>query len=105
VKINQLDARFIGHGGEGISDAQGNPVPHRPGIGVIMECPCGKCDSPLYVPFENPLDGGPRIGHQGWQRTGNTIDDLTLTPSVLRDPAKGGCGWHGYITNGNAVSC
>ncbi len=34
-----------------------------------------------------------------WQRTGDTFETLTLTPSV--DAASHGVGhWHGFITNG-----
>jgi hypothetical protein len=32
-----------------------------------------------------------------WNVTGNTFDNLSLTPSIL---LQGGCGWHGFITNG-----
>ena len=28
------------------------------------------------------------------------FNNLTVTPSILHDPQKGGCGWHGYLTNG-----
>ena len=34
-----------------------------------------------------------------WQRTGETFEDLTLTPSVDASPA--GC-WHGFVTKGDA---
>jgi hypothetical protein len=49
----------------------------------------------------NPLDGGPAIepDRPHWQRTGDTFDAMTLTPSIQR---LGGCRWHGYITNGEA---
>ena len=30
----------------------------------------------------------------------NVVADTSLTPSILRVPDKGGCGWHGFITNG-----
>lgn len=26
-------------------------------------------------------------------------------PSILHDPAKGGCGWHGYLRNGVFEPC
>lgn len=35
-----------------------------------------------------------------WNASGSGISDLTLTPSILQ---QGGCGWHGYITNGLAT--
>lgn len=104
--LASLNAKFAGAGGEGITNSlTGEPVPRREGIGVLMDCPCG-CERKLYVPFKNPLDGGPERNDnpQGWDRTGDTIETLTLKPSVLRsDP--GGCKWHGFITNGNAETC
>lgn len=54
-----------------------------------------------FVGFRNPLDGGPpfesRPGGPLWDRRGETFETLRLSPSILSDPAKGGCGWHGYI--------
>lgn len=95
MRLVELDAKFIG-------------TQTRERIGVIMNCPCG-CESRLYVPFENPPDGGPcaemRDGKPwGWKRNGDTIETLSLTPSVQRGepcPKR----WHGYITGGEAVAC
>jgi hypothetical protein len=28
------------------------------------------------------------------------FETLTAKPSILHDREKGGCGWHGYLTNG-----
>lgn len=91
-KLADLDACFLGtHGSD-----------PRTGIGVQFECPCG-CDSPIYVAFDRPLDGGPPLpGERCWTRTGDTIETLTLRPSILRI---GGCGWHGWVTDGEAVTC
>lgn len=105
-KLVDLNASFVGAGGEGVWDAQGNPAPVRTGVAVFMDCPCGKCGKELCVPFANPLDGKEAIyPNNGWQRVGETIETLTLSPSVLRTPEYGGCGWHGYIRNGEAVEC
>jgi len=106
MKLAELNAYFVDAGGEGVFSADGSPAPKRRGVGVIMNCPCGTHgeDNQLYVPFEAPLDGGPCIERKGWKRTGDTIDTLTLSPSVLRsDPD--GCRWHGWIRNGEAISC
>jgi hypothetical protein len=35
-----------------------------------------------------------------WQRTGETFDDLTLTPSIDASPSGH---WHGYVTNGQVA--
>lgn len=45
-----------------------------------------------------PADAFPRPGR--WQATGETIDTLTLSPSVL---LQSGCGWHGWVKNGDAA--
>ncbi len=105
MRLTELDARFVGSGGEGVWNADGTPAPKRSGIGVVMNCPCGTHgeDNPLYVPFKNPIDGGPMLpGDHGWNRTGETLETLTLTPSIQR--LGEGCRWHGFITNGAAVS-
>jgi len=108
MKLSELNAQFVGSGGEGITH-NGQPVPYRHGIAVMMECPCRECDQLLCVPFSNPLDGGPpeEGWSKGWHREGDTIDTLTLQPSVQRmnPPELGGCRWHGFITNGEAVTC
>jgi hypothetical protein len=127
-RLADLNPRFLGSGGEGVyrrtdrlckvcngenageCDAcygggfEYEPAPERVGVGVMLTCPCGTCDEhhDLYVPFANPLDGGPALEHgknNGWQRTGDTFETLTLTPSILRTRPHG-CGWHGFITNG-----
>lgn len=93
------------------------PAPKRTGVGLSFDCPCATCaakrtgdpDTDFYlrvfVGFRNPLDGGPahdpRPGAQ-WERTGDTFETLTLTPSILD---KGRCGWHGFVTNGEVTSC
>lgn len=106
MRLINLNARFIGSGGEGIFGPDGKPAPERTGVGVIMNCPCG-CDHELYVPFKNPLDGKPPPDaneRATWQRLGSTIDTLTLAPSVQRHepcPKK----WHGFIINGEARTC
>lgn len=75
----------------------------RTGMGITFKCPCGCPDSYLGVFFANPTDGGapapPEIDPKPrWQRTGDTFETLTLTPSI--DASKSGH-WHGHITNGN----
>lgn len=103
MKLNELDPSFYSTGGEGITSAlTGKPVPERKGIGLCFRCPCG-CDDTICIPFSNPIDGGPSVidgvGYKtGWKRTGDTMDALTLSPSIFR---KGGCRWHGFIENGN----
>lgn len=100
MRLLQLDPVFLDAGGIGVTDANGNQVPQRTGVGITFDCPCG-CGVRRYVPFANPLDNGPaRDQRHGWQRQGDTFDTLTLTPSIL---VVGDCAWHGFIRNGEIV--
>jgi hypothetical protein len=111
MRLVDLDPCWVGAGGEGVSDPQGNPVASRQGVGVTFRCPCGRADhgpdsDRIYVSFANPLDGGPPYtspGEPAWQRTGDSFETLTLTPSILRVLAP--CRWHGYVTDGAIVTC
>lgn len=135
LRLADLNPRFMNAGGEGVyqktdrlcgscngenagdcrtchgSGFEYEPAPKRTGVGVIFACPCGNSgeDHECYVPFANPLDGGPALdpsawsGSGGWQRTGETFETLSLSPSIFRRKSLGGCGWHGWITNGNVT--
>ena len=97
MKLSDLNPSWLDAGGEGITRADtGEPVPRQRGVGVMCDCPCG-CGNDLFVPFDVALDGTPAREEKGWERTGVTFDTLTLTPSIHR---VGGCGWHGFITDG-----
>jgi hypothetical protein len=90
--------------------------------GITFLCPCDACKKlpeprRLAVQFANPIgsDPLPQMTQKEknvhlfelrtfdvapstlWQRTGETFEDLTLSPSV--DASKSGH-WHGYISNG-----
>lgn len=103
MRLIDLNPAFVGSGGDGITDSNGDPVPERTGIGLAFDCPCG-CGTRAYVSFENPMDGKPptESAHPIWVRNGETFEDLTLSPSILRsDPD--GCSWHGFIRDGAIV--
>lgn len=106
MKLSELNPEWMNAGGEGVSLADGTPAPLRKGVGILLNCPCGNTaeSHQLYVPFANPLDGGPPTqtgANNGWKREGETFETLTLTPSIQRI---GGCGWHGFITGGEIVN-
>jgi hypothetical protein len=110
MKLADLDPRWLGAGGDGVTRADGSPAPERHGVGIIFECPCGRSEHDdggshaIAIEFDRPLDGGPahRTDGKVWQRTGETFETLTLSPSIQRI---GGCGWHGWIRNGEVISC
>jgi hypothetical protein len=68
--------------------------------GVVFRCPC--CNDLCHLPFVSPVPQK-RFTRPAskwtcrWQHTGQTVDTLTLWPAVFRE-----CGWHGYVTNGEA---
>ena len=100
-----LAPEWIGAGGPGIT-RQGEPVERRYGIGIWFKCPCPALHDEfdrVFVAFRNPLDGGPCLDGSGhrWDREGESFDTLTLRPSILR---LGGCGWHGFVTNGEVTT-
>lgn len=68
--------------------------------GYGFACPgCGS-KSFLALSGENPE---PR-----WTVVGGDVarpESVSLTPSILHDRAKGGCGYHGYLTAGSFVPC
>lgn len=91
MKLSALNARFIDAGGG------------ARGVGVMMDCPAGCPDHLLYVGFSVALDGTTILAEPNrrvWRRTGDTIETLTLDPSVHRLDR---CGWHGWIRNGEAL--
>lgn len=116
MRLTELDPRWVGAGGEGVynqaPDGTLIPATERHGVGITFICPCGthprdaEYDTDrCCILFNNPLDGGGKFdataeGHY-WTRVGETFEALTLTPSIQR---VGGCGWHGFITNGEMVT-
>lgn len=88
-------------------------VEGRSGVGVSFECPCG-CPVRIAVGFHNPIDGGAKevVGFDRedkpiwWQRSGETLERLTLSPSIVvfdvKDKQKEH--WHGHIRAGQVTS-
>lgn len=103
MRLTELEPYWIDHGGRETFSAQdGAPVPRTLKTALGCNCPCG-CENALYVPFSNPIGPGPLTAQQGWGRTGETFETITLVPSILRSGV-GSCGWHGFITNGEVIS-
>lgn len=70
----------------------------RHGMAVSFLCPHCR-QTRLAVWFANPIDGLPPTDDAEtlWQRSGESFENLTLSPSV--DASKFGH-WHGFIRNG-----
>lgn len=97
MRLTDLDPRWFGwtHEGQGVH------------VGLTFLCP-QRCGERLGVEFRNPIGIGgydpakihwPNVGFQ-WDRSGDTFDTLTLSPSI--DASKLGH-WHGHISNGNVT--
>lgn len=65
------------------------------GVGVLVKCP--NCGAAGAAYFANPLDGSapPPYARVQWQRTGDTLETLSLTPSFLMIDH-----YHSWIRNG-----
>lgn len=101
IPLSSLNPKYVSSGGPGITNG-GIPVPLREKIGLGFNCPCG-CGHRVFVPFSNPPDGKPSENKIHWERINIDFNSITLTPSILiRKPL--GCGWHGYVTNGNVLT-
>lgn len=98
----------------GSHERQQRGEPNR--LGIVFDCP--KCAAAgtlatctlwgrIHVPFANPLDGTPALYPNGWQRTGENFESLTLAPSINafepRDDRVSH--WHGFVTNGQVTTC
>lgn len=97
-------ARFFDAGGDAACRVDGQIVPLRTGVGIVMPCPCGgfpSCTGPLQISFANPIDGGSFLDLMGHQRSGDTLETLSLVGLVRRI---GGCGWSGSIETGSVVT-
>jgi hypothetical protein len=108
VKLADLDAKFLKvdsetsyHEVESLTEADG----------VIFLCP--KCFAANKGPvgthsvicwFKGKVSDAMRPAPGRWNPSGTGLDDLTFVPpgavSVL---LMGGCNWHGFIRNGEAV--
>lgn len=102
MKLIDMHPEWIGNGGSGVTDAQGRTVERIEKAGVEFDCPCGNNDSyhRLYIPFANPVGIDAVKDRKGWKRTGDTFESMSLSPSILRAKIHGGCGWHGWLIDG-----
>lgn len=96
--------------------------------GVHFDCPECHAGCSHAIPFTPALDGTTSNGWQQngaiWQRTGDTFETLTLSPSIRRIPSHASreaavaagcipeyitdsllCAFHGFVTNGEITFC
>lgn len=96
--------------------------------GVHFDCPEGHADCSHVIPFAPAFDGAPGGAWSSngavWQRTGDTFETLTLSPSIRRIPRHASreaaiaagcvpeyvtesmtCAFHGFIRDGRIEFC
>jgi hypothetical protein len=78
--------------------------------GVFFDCPEGHEGCSHAIPFTPALDGTASETWQEngaqWQRTGDTFETLTLSPSIRNAPREDtGCALHIFIRDGQIEFC
>ena len=108
VKLRDLDANFLKYLGNG--SHQWKDVGREEADGIMFLCP--KCFKDNNGPVGThsvicwfvgrvPDDVDPKPGR--WNPSGTSIDDFSLVgPGAHSILMLGGCGWHGFVTNGDA---
>lgn len=91
-----------------LADLNGQLLPSAEEARLLaFDCPCG-CPCGICISFTPALDGSVvPDGRHPWQRvSGSTLEDITLSPSILiyPSPANGCKGWHGYVQNGSVTT-
>lgn len=99
MRLTDLNPEFV-DGGVG--------SPGRTGVMLMFDCPKCGADGVRHggvgCYLDPPMDGGAPVSDHSWKRSGDSFENLTLTPSILVVATNGiGCGWHGYITNGEII--
>lgn len=93
IKLIELDPKWGTENGERFT--------------LIFECPIAGCPSRyIAVPFKTFIGYDPEK-HHIWTKTGDTFENISLSPSVDATKNKKGeptgCLFHGFITNGEVT--
>lgn len=101
MKLSELEPNFVSIVDPGRTYQNVEAIEHA--HGVMFTCPL--CTGHMVLCWFRdrgvPDDETPRPGR--WAASGTGLSDLTLSPSVhLSGP---GCGWHGFVTNGEVTTC
>jgi len=109
MKLAELEAQLLRR--VDASTYSTAPIPLADADGVMFLCPgCWrKNDGPVgthsiicWFSGRVPDDVSPGPGR--WVPAGNSVDDLTfIGPAAASIQITGGCNWHGFIKNGEAI--
>lgn len=120
TRLVDCNPRWIAGRYTGVNDAVAR--------GVHFDCPEGHEGCSHAIPFTPATDGSPSETWQqngcNWQRTGDTFETLTLSPSIRREPTYASvnaalaagcleehitpsllCAFHGFIKDGAIEFC
>lgn len=101
MRLADLDARFVVATDTGWRDVDA----FADAQGVLFDCP--KCLGHKIMAWwpnaPSQLAGDPSGGKR-WNASGTSLDDLTLSPSILLTSPEG-CGWHGFVRDGKILDC
>lgn len=67
--------------------------------GLHYKCPC--CGRHGYLPLNRDRAA---TQQPSWDWNGD-VQNPTLSPSILSQTSRGGCGWHGYLRSGRWETC
>jgi hypothetical protein len=97
MKLTDLSAELV--------DITADGIRHGGSQALYFDCPC-KSGHRLLIPFSPAIGGGGEAAGSKWARSGETLDSLTLSPSLaIRGGPDGRECWHGWVRAGEAVSC
>lgn len=114
MKLTELDAKFVRYETRNGSQQWTIPVEaFADAQGIMFLCPVcfTKNNGPVGTHLVDvTFEGRGAAADQGshgtdgqptrWAVSGDRFENLTTSPSVL---LVGGCGWHGFITNGDVT--
>ena len=100
TKLTDLDATFVRWDGS----LEGNffeQLQIEGATGVLFYCP--KCNNHSVLIWDKSVPSSVGAYIDRWTMSGTGLTDLTLNPSVnLENANHSGCGWHGWVKNGEA---
>lgn len=75
-------------------------------VGYALTCPLAACPAGVHLWSHAADCGADRNAHLScWTWSGSPEDGtLTASPSLWVQAERGGCGWHGYLRNGEMVA-
>ena len=97
IHLRDLKARLTT-----INERQGGVLPGVGQAALVFRCPICRNHS-CVVPYGPVQKPAPPLGRHTWKHvSGDTIDNITLTPSYR---IMTGCKLHGFVRNGHWEGC